>query len=153
MLTDGVAVVNSLLHAMIVASVPLNTRKLSALGNVPRLRRCGGMADTADSKSAASSVWVQIPPSAPNSLVYKGRVRHHAARRVHPWPRKELHERRLQHGEGRLKSNRGTRTENLLHVGVSGKPDPVPCRCSQVVWHVTFNHSIGGSIPPTCTII
>lgn len=37
MLTDGVAVVTWLLHAMIVASVPLNTRKLSALGNVPRL--------------------------------------------------------------------------------------------------------------------
>ena len=36
-LTDGVAVVTWLLHAMIVASVPLNTRKLSALGNVPRL--------------------------------------------------------------------------------------------------------------------
>ena len=53
MLADGVAVVTWLLHAMIVASVPLNTRKLSALGNVPRLRRCGGMAYTADSKSAA----------------------------------------------------------------------------------------------------
>ena len=53
MLTDGVAVVTWLLHAMIVASVPPNTRKLSALGNVPRLRRCGGMAYTADSKSAA----------------------------------------------------------------------------------------------------
>lgn len=53
MLTDGVAVVTWLLHAMTVASVPLNTRKRSALGNVPRLRRCGGMAYTADSKSAA----------------------------------------------------------------------------------------------------
>lgn len=52
-LADGVAVVTQLLHAMIVASVPLNTRKLSALGNVPRLSRCGGMAYTADSKSAA----------------------------------------------------------------------------------------------------
>ena len=51
-------------------NAPRNIHNLFAPGNDPGLRRCGGMADTADSKSAASSVWVQIPPSAPNSFVY-----------------------------------------------------------------------------------
>lgn len=52
MLTDGVAVVTWLLRAEQLRT-RLEILLCSALGNVPRLRRCGGTADTADSKSVA----------------------------------------------------------------------------------------------------
>ena len=117
MLTDGVAVVNSLLRVQPTQDASRNTPEIR-VGLRSRLQ--AGVVEWQTQQTQ------NLRPQACGFkshhrhqilLCIQGRVRHHAARRVHPWPRKELHKRRLQHGEGRLKSNRGTRTENLLHVG------------------------------------